>query len=339
MRLSTCLHQYFYEYLPQIKGTSEQSITTYRQAFSLFLHFLTDYHSIKIKSLKLEHLTPEAVLAFLNHLETERKNTVQTRNNRLAVIKSLAKMIRFMHPDKKRIAEALLAIPQKRAQKKVMGFLYPEEIMKVFSAVDLKKKEGMRDFTILHLLYDSGARASEIATLEFDYFDPGNETIAVLGKGNRYRLINLCPRTASLLSDYIINHRVDPIPLFARRLFINQRKQGITRHGINKICRKYLTKSLPRKRLKGLSPAHCFRHSCAVNMVTSGDPISDIKNRLGHQNVESTMVYLQLDLSKKRKIQNQLIEYMHSKITHDTKIDELIDWENNTEILTWLDSL
>jgi site-specific recombinase XerD len=260
MRLSTCLHQYFYEYLPRIKGTSEQSIKTYRQTFSLFLHFLADYHSIKTKSLKIKHLTPEAVLAFLDYLETDRENTVQTRNNRLAVIKSLAKMIRFMHPDKKRIAETLLTIPQKRAQKKLMGFLYPEEIMKVFSAVDLKKKEGMRDFTILHLLYDSGARASEIATLELDYFDPLNETIAVLGKGNRYRLINLCTRTASLISDYITNHRVDPIHLFAHRLFINQRKRGMTRHGINKICRKYLTTALPGKRLKGLSPAHCFRH-------------------------------------------------------------------------------
>lgn len=339
MRLSTCLHQYFYEYLPRIKGTSEHSIKAYRQTFSLFLHFMAGYHSIKIKSLKIEHLTADAVLAFLNHLEKDRKNGVQTRNHRLAVIKSLAKMIRFMHPNKKNIAESLLTIPQKRAQKKVMGFLYPEEIMKVFSAVDLKKKEGMRDFTILHLLYDSGARASEIATLEFDYFDPGNETIAVLGKGNRYRLINLCPRTASLISDYIINHRVDPIHLFAHRLFINQRKRGLTRHGINKICRKYLTKALPEKRLKDLSPAHCFRHSCAVKMVTSGEPVSDIKNRLGHRSVESTMIYLQLDLSKKRKIQSKLMEYMQSKINHDKKIDDLIDWKNSAEILAWLDSL
>lgn len=339
MRLSTCLHQYFYEYLPRIKGTSEQSIKTYRQTFSLFLHFLAGHHSIKIKSLKIEHLTVDAVLAFLNHLESHRKNTAQTRNNRLAVIKSLAKMIRFMHPDKKRIAEVLLTIPQKKAQKKVMGFLHPEEVMKVFNAVDLKRKDGMRDFTILHLLYDSGARASEIAALEFDYFDPGNETIAVLGKGNRYRLINLWPRTASLLLDYSINYRIDPIPLFAHRLFINQRKQGMTRHGINKICRKYLSNALPGKRLKGLSPAHCFRHSCAVNMVTSGTPVSDIKNRLGHQSIESTMIYLQLDLSRKREIQNKFIEYTRSKISHDKKIDELIDWENNAEILAWLDSL
>jgi integrase/recombinase XerD len=339
MRLTSCLHQYFTQYLPLIKGASEQSIKAYKQTFALFLHFLAGYHSIKIKSLKIEHLTVDAVLAFLHHLEKDRKNSVQTRNHRLAVIKSLAKMIRFMHPDKKRIAEGLLTTPQKRAQKKVMGFLHPEEIMKVFSAVDLKKKEGMRDFTILHLLYDSGARASEIATLEFDYFDPENETIAVLGKGNRYRLINLCSRTASLISDYITNHRVDPIHLFAYRLFINQRKRGMTRHGINKICRKYLTKILPVKRLKGLSPAHCFRHSCAVNMVTSGAPVSDIKNRLGHQSVESTMIYLQLDLSKKREIQDKLMEYMQSKINHDKKIDELIDWENNAEILAWLDSL
>ena len=337
--MTSYLHQYFTQYLPMIKGASEQSIKAYKQTFSLFLYFLANHHSIKIKSLKIEHLTVDAVLAFLYHLENDRKNSVQTRNHRLAVIKGLAKMIRFMHPDKKRIAEVLLTIPQKRAQKKVMGFLYPEEIMKVFSAVDLKKKEGMRDFTILHLLYDSGARASEIATLEFGYFDPENETIAVLGKGNRYRLINLCSRTASLISDYITNHRVDPIHLFAHRLFINQRKRGMTRHGINKICRKYLATALPEKRLKGLSPVHCFRHSCAVNMVTAGAPVSDIKNRLGHQSVESTMTYLQLDLSKKREIQNKLMEYMQSKINHDKKIDELIDWKNNAEILAWLDSL
>ncbi len=339
MKLSSCLLEFFNQYLPRIKGTSEQSIKAYRQTFSLFLYFLAGYHSIKIKSLNIEHLSADAVLSFLYHLETQRKNTVQTRNNRLAVIKSLAKMIRFMHPDKKQIAEALLNIPQKRAQKKIMGFLYPDEIMNVFKTVNLKEKEGMRDYTILHLLYDSGARASEIATLDLGYFDPVNETIAVLGKGNRYRLINLWPKTASLITDYILNYRIDPIPLFGQRLFINQRKMELTRHGINKICRKYLAKALPPKRLMGMSPAHCFRHSCAVNMLISGDPISDIKNRLGHRDVESTMAYLHIDLSRKRDIQKRFIEYTQSKITHDKKIEDFIDWENNEETLAWLDSL
>ena len=297
MRLTSCLHQYFTQYLPWIKGTSRQSVKAYRQTFSLLLHFLAQHHSVKIKSLKIEHLSADSVLAFLHHLEVHRKNVVQTRNNRLSVIKSLAKMIRFMHPDKKRIAEVILNIPQKKAQKKIMGFLYPKEVMKVFEAVDFKKNEGMRDYTILHLLYDSGARASEIATLDLDYFDPVNETIAVLGKGNQYRLINLWPITASLITNYILNCRIDPIPLFGHRLFINQRKRELTRHGINKICRKYLAKALPPKRLKGLSPVHCFRHSCALKMRILGDPVSDIKNRLGHKSVESTMTYLHIDLS------------------------------------------
>jgi integrase/recombinase XerD len=113
----------------------------------------------------------------------------------------------------------------------------------------------------------------------------------------------------------------------------------LTRHGINKICRKYLAKALPLKRLKGLSPAHCFRHACAVKMRISNYPVSDIKNRLGHKSVESTMAYLHIDLSRKRDIQKRFIEYTQSKITHDKKIDELIDWENNKETLIWLDSL
>jgi integrase/recombinase XerD len=339
MRLSTCLHQFFDQYLPQIKGSSEQSVKAYRETFSMFLPFMAQYHNVKIKSLKIDHLSANLVLSFLNHLETHRHNTARTRNHRLAVIKSLGKMVRFMYPDKRQIAENILNIPQKRDLKKLIGFLYPKEIKKVFNAVDLNKKEGMRDYTILHVLFDSGARASEIATLNLDYFDHQNKTLAILGKGNRYRLINLWPKTASLIKEYILNYRIDPKPIYFNRLFVNQRKMELTRHGINRLCRKYLSKALPQKRIQGLSPVHSFRHSCAVNMLASGYPVSDIKNRLGHRSIESTMDYLQIDLSGKRDIQKKFIEYTQSKIKNDKKIEELIDWENNEETLAWLDSL
>ena len=75
-------------------------------------------------------------------------------------------------------------------QKKLIGYLYPEEIMEVFKVVDLKKNEGFRDYCLLHLLFDSGARATEIATLNLDYFDAHNQTLAILGKGNRFRQID-----------------------------------------------------------------------------------------------------------------------------------------------------
>ncbi|MBC8438629.1 MAG: tyrosine-type recombinase/integrase [Deltaproteobacteria bacterium] len=339
MKLSTCIYQFFDQYLPHIKGSSQQTLKTYRDTFTLFLPFAAKYLSIKIESLRLEHLSADLILAFLNYLESDRNNAASTRNHRLAAIKSLAKMIRFMYPDKRKIAETILSIPQKRAQKQLIGFLYPDEILNVFESVDLNKKEGFRNYTILHLLYDSGARASEVAALNLDYFDPQNSTLAILGKGNRYRLIELWPKTTALIKRYIAKYRTKPKLLYQHRLFINQRGIEFTRHGIYRLCRKYLTKTLSPKRLKHINPAHSFRHSCAIRMLSSAEPISNIKNRLGHENVQSTMVYLQLDLARRRKVQNKFIEYTQANLSYDPKIEELMDWENKEEILTWLDSL
>jgi len=339
MRLSACIHQFFDQYLPRIKGSSEHTIKAYRDAFKLFLLFAADYHHIKIDSLSLYHLSYELVLDYLDYLESQRNCSVRTRNQRLAALKSLAKMIRLMHPERRETAERILAIPQKRTQRKLIGFLHQEEILKVFSSVDLKTKEGVRDYCLLHLLFDSGARASEIAALNLECFDYHHKTLAILGKGNRYRLLTLLPKTAELLTLYITKYRTTPKPLYQQQLFINQRGKVLTRHGIHRLCRKYLFKALTPKRLKDMSPVHSFRHSCAVNMLYSGSSLIDIRNRLGHEHVQSTMVYLHMDLSCKREVQKKFIEYTQSILTHDPKIEELIDWENKEETLKWLDSL
>jgi integrase/recombinase XerD len=339
MKLSTCIHCFFDQYLPRIKGVGENTIKAYRDAFTLFLPFASQYLSINIESLRVEQLSCDLILAFLDHLESDRTNIARTRNSRLATLKSFAKMIRLMYPDQRKLTDRILSLPPKRIQKPLIGFLAPEEILKVFEGVDLKKKQGLRDYAILHLLYDSGARATEIATLNLDYFDPQKRTLAILGKGNRYRQIELAPKTAQLLSLYIGKYRVTPKPLYRHRLFINQREEEFTRHGIHRLCQKYLRRALPPKRLKGLSAAHSFRHSCAVNMLCSGASVTDIKNHLGHENIDSTMVYLHLDLSRRRQVQRKFIKYSQSTLAHDPKIEELIDWENKEETLAWLDSL
>ena len=170
MKLASCVHKFFLYYLPHIKGVSPHTIMAYRDAFKIFLPFAANYYGIKIRSLRMEHISSELVLAFLQDLEQERKNTPKTRNQRLAALKSFAKMVRFLYPQQREIAETILNIPQKRAQRTLVGFLYQDEILDLFQSVDLKKNEGFRDYTILHLLYDSGARASEITTLNLDYF-------------------------------------------------------------------------------------------------------------------------------------------------------------------------
>ncbi len=339
MKLTTCLHQFFSNYLPHIKGVSRHTIKAYRDAFTLFIPFAANRLKIKTGSLTLDHLTPDMVLSFLVDLEQKRQNAPVTRNHRLAAIKSLAKMIRFMHPEKREVAEKILAIPQKRCQRKLIGFLYPDEIFKVLQSVDLNQKEGFRDYCLLVLLYDSGARASEIATLNLDYFNSEKSTLAILGKANRYRQVELMLETSILIKNYIDKYRKKPKPAYRHRLFINQRGKELTRHGIYRVCKKYLTVALPQKRLKNLNPIHSFRHSCAMNMLTSGCSLADIKNQLGHEDLQATMVYLQLDLSHRRKVQNKFIEFNRSVLIDHPQIEELINTENKEDIMAWLDSL
>ena len=339
MKLQTCIYQFFDQYLPHIKGSSDQTIKAYRDVFSLFLPFAASRLSIQIASLRVEHLSPDMLLAFLNHLESNRNNVVRTRNQRLAAIKSLAKMIRLMYPEKREVAQRVLDLPQKRAQRQLIGFLYPDEALQVFQCVDLIKNNGFRDYTILHLLADSGARASEIATLNLDYFDPQNSTLVILGKGNRYRQIALEPRTVHLIRSYVAKHRIKPKPIYQHRIFINQRGEEISRHGIYRICKKYLQKALSPKRLKNINPVHSFRHSCAVNMLLSGKSLTDIQNRLGHDSIQSTTLYTHMDLTRRRAVQNKFIQYMKSNLSEDPKISEWINWENKKDIMKWLDSL
>jgi integrase/recombinase XerD len=339
MKLSPCIRQFFDQYLPHIKGVSHHTVKAYRDAFRLFLPFAARFYGIKIRSLRVEHLSSDLIIAFLEDLQKERKNLVKTRNQRLAALKSFAKMVRFKYPEQQEVADTILNIPQKRSQKPLIGFLYQDEILKVFHAVDLRTKEGFRDYALLHLLYDSAARATEMATLNLDYFDPQKKTLAILGKGNRFRITQIETKTCQLLQLYIRKYRISPLPAYQDRLFINQRGEELTRHGIYRICKKYLEKALPPKRLKNINPVHSFRHSKAVDMLYSGSAITDIQNHLGHDNLQSTEIYLHLDLNRRRHIQKRFIRYMQSVLTDDSKIEELLQWENEGDLMAWLDSL
>ena len=339
MRLSSFIHQFFDKYLPHIKGVSPNSIKAYRDTFKLFLPFAANHYGINIGSLSITHLTPEVIVTFLDHLESERKDTARTRNHRLAAIKSLAKMIRFMYPQWSASMDKIIFIPQKRTQRQLIGFLYPEEINQVLNAVNINTAIGFRDYTILHLLFESGARANEIAQLNLDYLNPEQKTLAILGKGNRFRLINLSPTTIKMIKAYVCNHRRRPKPTCAKRRFISQHGRALTRHGIYRLCKKYLRLALSEKRMEVLNPVHSFRHSCAIAMLASGCSVTDIKNHLGHEDVQSSMVYLQMDLPQRRKIQQRFTEYTQSVLSRNAQIEALIDKQEENEILTWLDSL
>ncbi len=339
MKLSICIHQFFDTYLPNIKGASPLTIKSYRDLFKQFMPFAAKYHDTDINFLLIDHFSTELVLDFLDHIEAKRNNSARTRNHRLAVLKSFAKMIRFMHPEKKMLMERIIHIPQKRTQRKLIGFLYPEEIHDVLKSVDIRKDQGFRDYTILKLLYESGARASEITNLNLDYFEPNKKNLAILGKGNRFRQIELSPLMIRLLKIYIIAFRKKPKSQYENRLFISKHGRELTRHGIYRLCEKYLRKALPPKRLQNINPVHSFRHSCAVAMLASGNSVADIRNHLGHENIQSSMVYLQLDLNRRKKIQKKFTEHTQALLNHSAEIEELINQKEKEDIMDWLDDL
>ena len=269
MRLTSCIQQFFDLYHFRIKGSSQQTIKAYRQALALFLPFAAKYYAIKIGSLSIDHLTLDVILSFLDYLQSDRSNAANTRNQRLAVIKSLAKMIRLMYPQKSDVANIILSIPQKKSQKKIVGFLYIEEIFATYEAVDLKKPLGFRDYTILHLLADSGARATEVATLNVDYFNSAQKTLSILGKGNKFRLIKLGQKTTDLIKRYIIQYRPHPKPIYQHCLFINKHARPLTRKGIYLMCQKYLSIAVKPKRLNMIHPVHSFRHYAEFRIMPS----------------------------------------------------------------------
>lgn len=339
MNLHACLCRYFTDYLPGIKGVSRQTVKAYKDAFTLFLKFSSTHLSKSVTELELEEMTPTLILSFLDYLEQQRKNSARTRNARLVALKSFGKMVRLLYPEYHELAEMICNIPQKRFGKRLIGYMDYDDILQVFGSVDLRKKEGFRDYAILHLLFDSGARASEVADLEIDFFDPHKRTLILKGKGGNYRLIELQSKTVDLVERYIKKYRPVPKPIYKKLLFINQRREGFTRNGIYRMCKKYLSKALPAKQLDHLNPAHSFRHSCAVHLLLSGKSLTDIKNHLGHENLKSTMVYLHLNVSRKREVQRKFIQYIQSGIPEDPKTEQLLGWENKQEILDWLDDL
>jgi integrase/recombinase XerD len=270
MNLHTCLCRYFADYLPGIKGVSPETVKTYKDAFKLFLKFSSKHLSKAVPDLRLEDITPALILSFLDYLEQQRKNSIRTRNARLVALKSFAKMIRLLYPEHREISEMIFNIPQKRFGKRLIGYMDYDDILQVFGSVDLRKKEGFRDYTILHLLFDSGARASEVANLEIHFFDPHKKTLIIKGKGGNYRMIELQAKTIELIERYIKKYRPIPKPICSNRVFINQRREGFTRNGIYRVCKKYLLKVLSAKQLENLNPAHSFRHNAEFRIMPSG---------------------------------------------------------------------
>jgi site-specific recombinase XerD len=299
------LQAFFADYLTQQRRLSPQTIASCRDTFRLWLTFLRDQTGVEPSALRIADLDAPAVLSFLNHLEQERDNSVRSRNIRLSAIRSFFRLIALRDPDSIGIATRVLAIPTKREDKKLIGYLTRPEIQALLAAPDRSKWSGRRDHALLLTLYNSGARVSEITALKRDQVCFGASTFLQLhGKGRKERTVPLWPETAKVLKAWF-RELGEPVD---RMAFPNARGKPLSRHGVEYLLKrtvKSATRSCPSLATKTISP-HVVRHTTALHLLQAGVDIATIALWLGHESIETTHMYLEADLEMKEKALGKL---------------------------------
>jgi integrase/recombinase XerD len=290
---------FFYSYLRSTRGASTHTVRAYRDALKLLFLFLAGQKRKQIADLDLDDLQAEAVLAFLDHIESKRSNSAATRNCRLAAIRSFAQHL--LRNDVTRAGQysRILAIRNKRATHHVMAYLEPEEARALIAAVDTLSPRGLRDHALLLLLYNTGARVNEVLSLHVSDFRLEHpRQVRLLGKGRKERICPLWSETASAMKRIIRVERGDDT------IFRSQRGAPLTRDGVAYLIQKYVrlaAKTSPGWRVHRVTP-HMLRHSCAVALLQAGVDVSVIRDYLGHASVSTTSRYITTNLQMKRRV-------------------------------------
>ena len=301
--LALALKGFFLDYLPRQRALSPLTLQSYRDSLKLLLQFAAGQQGDP-SQLAVQDLSVEKITAFLQSLETSRKNLVSTRNVRLSAIHSFFRYLGGQHPEHLEQAQRILSIPFKRTGSREIQHLDFEEIQAVLKAVEAENGQGngCRDLALLGLMFNTGARVSEIVGLQTaDLRLSAPSSILLRGKGHKERTCPIWPETAGLLQKLL--ERQDSAPSPTAPVFLNERGGRLTRFGVRLILNKYVEKaasqrpSLKRKRLH----PHSIRHSTALLLLRSGVDLSTIAHWLGHVSVNTTNKYLCLDLEAKRE--------------------------------------
>lgn len=299
--LAPHLGAWLLEHLPRDRGASRHTISSYAYGFQLLVGFAARRLGVRPSDLEIEQLDAELILDFLDHIEADRENTPRTRNTRLAAIRSFFRFLEYRAPACLDIAMQVQAIPAKRIEQPLVDYLSRGELQAVLDAPDRQSRSGLRDRAMLHLAYACGLRVSELICLRLgDIGQPAVDTIHVLGKGRRERILPLWKETRIVLKDWL---RVRP-NVDETAVFLNARGQAISRHGFaSRLAAHVKTAhaSAPSLACKKVTP-HVLRHTCAVHTLEATGDIRRVALWLGHSSVTSTEIYLRIDPTEKLDI-------------------------------------
>ena len=298
--LAPTLQTFFTDRLIRQRQASPNTIAAYRDAWKLLIGFASDRTRKQPSQLDIADLDAELIAEFLDHLEHERGNAVTTRNARLAAIRSLFRFAALRHPEHAATIQQVLAIPPKRCDRTLITYLTDPEIDALLAAPDATTWTGRRDHALLTLAIQTGLRISELIGLRPADLQLGTGPhVACWGKGRKQRITPLTRHTIAVLRAWLSERAGGPDdPLFPTNRGSRLSRDAIERRLAIHTARARI--SCPTLEDKNIT-AHVLRHTAAMRLLHAGIDTAVIALWLGHENVETTQIYLHADLALKEQ--------------------------------------
>jgi site-specific recombinase XerD len=305
LSFSGLLQDFFCQYLMNQRNLSPQTVAAYRDTFRLLLAFLQVHRKKSAADFQMVDLDAPSILAFLDHLEHDRHNAIRSRNARLAAIRCFFNYAVAREPTCLPMVQRILAIPCKRFDRPLVGFLSAQEVQTILEAPDPNTFSGQRDRVLLALLYNTGARVSEVAGLKVaDLTLAASSSLQLHGKGRKQRCVPLWPSTARQLRGWLKCITASPdAPLLP-----NAAGTFMTRSGIAKrlaCASASAARKMPALQGRRISP-HTFRHTTAMHLLQAGVDVNMIALWLGHASPTTTHEYVEADLKMKEQALGKL---------------------------------
>lgn len=297
---ATLVQQFFTEYLVAQRALSPRTLACYRDALMLFLDFASRKLGKAPTAMQLADLRPELILAFLDHLEQERHNAVRSRNLRLTALRAFLKFAARRDVSSLHDIERALAVPMKRFERPMLGFLSRAEMLAVLGQPGTTWS-SQRDHLLLTMLYNTGARVSEIVGVRVDdVVLEGGACVHLHGKGRKLRSIPLWDTTVVEIRAWL---RRNPTLRGEAALLPNRNGQAMHRSNVAQRLALAVTRAAaeqPSLLKKRVSP-HTLRHTSAMHLLQSGVPFNVIALWLGHESTTTTHRYVEANLAMKEK--------------------------------------
>jgi integrase/recombinase XerD len=334
LTLGAFVHDFFLDYLVQQKGLRQSSVRSYRDTLRLFLPFVAKDARRPISRLQLTDISLERVLGFLRHMERDRHNGVSTRNQRLAALRTFFEYLGRRSPEALQLCQQVHAIPTKRTSLPETRFIAREQVQALFERLPDVGRLALRDRVLLLFLYNTGARAQEVADLRIENLTLEEPSyVRLRGKGDKWRQCPLWQETAEQLALLLKQRRTSDSDA---SVFASASGQALTRFGIYKRVR-HLTADVETTgsvtNAHRVTP-HVWRHTAAVHLLEAGVDINVVRGWMGHVSLNTTNRYAEITMRMKTEAMK-----LCAPSGSDTGGSRRAPWQDDSSLLHWLTSL